>query len=214
MDLSYVESLVQNYGYWALFVGTFLEGETFFILAGVAAGQGLLNPWLVALTALSGGFLGDQIFFFLGHWRGRWVVHMTSRLTAKARIATLLIRRHAVPLMLFSRFLYGLRMVVPLACGSAGVRPLRFMVLNFISAVIWALTFGSLGYWAGGWIFSRMNVLKGLQVLALIVLGALALSVIIGGYVRRLMLPQAGAPKEGRDKPSSTSTSPAPEDRP
>ncbi|MFZ1201027.1 MAG: hypothetical protein WAO07_12740 [Desulfobacterales bacterium] len=39
MDL---KSLIENYGYVAIFIGTFLEGETVLVLAGLAAHQGYL----------------------------------------------------------------------------------------------------------------------------------------------------------------------------
>jgi len=47
------------------------------------------------------------------------------------------------------RFLYGLRAVSALAIGMAGVEPGRFLVLNMISAAIWAFSITALGYVAG-----------------------------------------------------------------
>ena len=38
MDL---QSIIENYGYAAILIGTFLEGETILVLAGLAAHQGL-----------------------------------------------------------------------------------------------------------------------------------------------------------------------------
>jgi len=43
MDL---QSFIENYGYAAILIGTFLEGETILVLAGLAAHQGyLVLPW-------------------------------------------------------------------------------------------------------------------------------------------------------------------------
>lgn len=188
MDLSFIQEFIRAYGYVALFVGTFCEGETFFILGGVAARKEILNPYYVALAAMLGGFLGDQFFFFLGHWRGNRLLGMSRRLAAKAKEAQRLVRRHDVTLMLMSRFLYGLRIVVPVACGTAGIRPWRFMLLNFISALLWTVTFGSLGYWAGGWMFERLGLLRNLQILALVLVAALAASVLAGRFIKRRLM--------------------------
>ena len=61
-----ISELISQYGYWALFAGTLLEGETWLILAGFAAHQGYLQLHWVMLIAMTGGFLGDQAY----SWRG------------------------------------------------------------------------------------------------------------------------------------------------
>lgn len=185
MDIGWVQNLVAEYGYPALFAGTFLEGESFFILGGIAARHGLLNPWLVGLTALVGGFTGDQVFFLLGRWRGVQLLSRSSRLARQAVLARRLVRRHAVILMLCSRFLYGLRMVIPLACGAADIHPLKFLALNFVSALLWAATFGGLGYWFGGWMVGRLDSLKDLQMVVLLLVAVLAVGLVAGRIIRR-----------------------------
>ncbi|MCB2228077.1 MAG: DedA family protein [Desulfarculaceae bacterium] len=188
MDLTTIQQLIADNGYWALFVGTFLEGETFFILAGVAARKGLLNPYYVALIAMAGGFIGDQVFFILGRWRGMDAVTWSRSVARKAVEARRHIRRHAVLLILLSRFLYGLRMVIPLACGMAGVPIWRFVALNFISALAWCLTFGGIGYFFGGLIFDQLDVVRGLQVLLLVLVAVLAVSYLVVRAVKRRLL--------------------------
>lgn len=61
-----LDQLIDTYGYWAILVGTLLEGETILLLGGFAAYQGYLAlPWVI-LAAFIGAFCGDQLFFFLG----------------------------------------------------------------------------------------------------------------------------------------------------
>lgn len=184
MESQIVEQAIATYGYWALFVGTFLEGETFFLLAGIAARKELLNPYYVALAAMAGGFIGDQVFFFLGLWRGNEVLTRSKRLARKAEEAKKLVRKHAIALILASRFLYGLRMVIPLACGTAHIRPWRFMLLNFISALLWTLTFGGLGYFFGGWLSSNLGLFKNLQIIVAVLLTVMVGTLIIGRIIR------------------------------
>ena len=41
-----LEELLQSWGYVAILIGTFLEGETIVIFAGVFASQGMMSlPW-------------------------------------------------------------------------------------------------------------------------------------------------------------------------
>ncbi|MBU1277416.1 MAG: DedA family protein [Proteobacteria bacterium] len=192
MDLTAIQQAIAQHGYWALFVGTFLEGETFFILAGIAARKGLLNPYYVALIAMLGGFIGDQVFFALGRWRGAEVFTWSSSIARRAVDARRLIRRHAVVLILLSRFLYGLRIIIPLACGMAGIPAWRFVLLNFVSAMAWCLIFGGLGYLFGGLIFDRLDLFKGLQMVAVLVVVVLVVSYLIMKLVRRRLMGEDG----------------------
>ena len=66
-----LQHFIQEYGYWALLLGTILEGETIMLLAGFAASQGHLSlPW-VWLVGFLGAVTGDQTFFYLGRWKGK-----------------------------------------------------------------------------------------------------------------------------------------------
>ena len=60
MDL---QSIIENYGYAAILIGTFLEGETILVLAGLAAHQGYLELTGVIFSAFLGSLCGDQLFF-------------------------------------------------------------------------------------------------------------------------------------------------------
>ena len=62
--------LLATYGYLAVAVGTFLEGETILLMAGFAAHCGYLDLSKVILVAFVAGFLGDQFYFFLGQRYG------------------------------------------------------------------------------------------------------------------------------------------------
>lgn len=185
MDTAQIQQAIATYGYLALFLGTFLEGEVFFILGGVAARHGLLDPWYTALAALSGAFAGDNLFFFLGYFRGARLLARPWGLARKVVAARGLVRRHAVALMLSSRFLYGLRMVVPLACGTSGVSPWRFLLLNLVSALSWTLCFSCLGYFFGGWIVGHLGAARGLQMVGLLLLAVVALGVLVTRLVQR-----------------------------
>lgn len=57
MDLN---TLISQYGYAALVIGSTAEGETVTLLGGVAAHQGLLKFPLVVLSVALGGMIGDR----------------------------------------------------------------------------------------------------------------------------------------------------------
>ena len=84
-----------------------------------------------------GGSAGDQFWFYL--LRGR--IHWLDRYPRLARYSDRVIHRvksNQNFMVLISRFLPGLRVAIPVACAYAGVGPIRFTVLNLISAFAWA----------------------------------------------------------------------------
>jgi membrane protein DedA with SNARE-associated domain len=138
--------LIETYGYAAVFLGTFFEGETILVLAGLAAYRGYLDIWTVMGAALAGSFLGDQALYYAGrHW-GDWLLGHVPSWRARIDKALRLVHRYQVPFILGFRFIYGVRTVSSLAIGIAGVRPLRFLTLNFVSAAAWSAVIGGLGY--------------------------------------------------------------------
>lgn len=149
MDWEQLEQLIRDYGYLFLFVGTFLEGETIVIIAGVMASDGLLELKPLILAAFCGTFLSDQLFFYFGRWKGRAFVAARPKWQVKVLRIQPTIEKYQNFIILGFRFVYGLRNVTPLVLGLSGVNPFRYLLLNFLGAVIWAISFGTGGYLLG-----------------------------------------------------------------
>ena len=146
MDL---QSLIDTYGYLAVFVGAFLEGETIVAMAGVAAHFGYLDLRIVIGIALAAGFLGDQFFFFLGRWQGKRILVRFPKLQQRSTEVDLMLARFHAPLIIGIRFMYGFRIAGPILIGMGRVSAPRFMLYNFIGACIWAPMIAGLGYFFG-----------------------------------------------------------------
>lgn len=144
-----LESLVASYGYLAVFVGTFLEGETILVVAGFLAHRGYLELPFVILSAMLGTLAGDQLFYFLGRIKGMAWLESRPRWKAASERVIGMLARHQVPVILGFRFLYGLRTVTPFLIGASGVPPLRFAALNVAGALLWAACIGIAGYLLG-----------------------------------------------------------------
>jgi membrane protein DedA with SNARE-associated domain len=168
IDLYYVESLpehvikagggalqeflreyLQVHGYWVLFLWTFLEGEAGLILAGFLAYQGYLHLPGVIATAFTGAFLGDQFYFYLGHWRGRWLLNHFHSMGRKLRKAILLIEKYGTFVAFISRYTYGFRIVLPIILGMTNFPGKKFAWLNLLSAFAWAIIFSFAGFLFG-----------------------------------------------------------------
>ena len=144
-----LEELIATYGYLAILVVTFIEGETIVILAGVAAHLGLLElPWVIA-AAVAGSFSGDQLWYYVGrHWGPKIIAKRLSWQEGAQKVYKHL-HRHQYWLILTFRFYYGLRNVTPFVVGSAHIPRLRFFSLNLTGAIVWAIIFAYVGYGLG-----------------------------------------------------------------
>ncbi len=133
-----LEKMVSNYGYIAIVIGTFLEGETILVLGGFLAHRGYLNlPWVI-LSAFAGTFAGDQLFFFLGRFKGTKWLEKRPEWKRRSTRAFQLLKKHQLWVILGFRFIYGVRTITPFVIGASGVKPLRFLALNGSGAVAWA----------------------------------------------------------------------------
>lgn len=144
-----MEAFLQTYGYWAIVIGTFLEGETILVLAGLAAHQGYMALEGVILCAFAGSLCGDQMFFFLGRRHSDFLLRRRPAWRGKLERANRMADRFQTPLILGFRFLYGLRTIMPFAFGISEVPVLRFVWLNVIGAGIWAVVVGVAAYLFG-----------------------------------------------------------------
>ena len=200
MDLA---ALIDAYGYAAVFAGSFLEGETVLALSGLAAQRGYLAlPWVIAIAA-AGGLVGDQVYFGIGRLVGARLVARFPSLRPGVERANRLLHRYAVPLIIGIRFIYGLRIVGPMAIGMSGIHWLRFALLNFVGAVLWALVVAGIGYVLGDTLTWLVGDLAGIEkwvFAALLALG-IALAVILqvrGRRKSRALHAQSGIARRSR----------------
>ena len=172
-------ALIDSYGYFAVFVGAFLEGETILALAGLAAYRGYLDLFVVIALAMTAGFLGDQFYFFLGRYHGARILARFPHAHERAQRFDAMLSCYHAPLIIAIRFMYGLRIMGPILLGMGRVPAWKFLVYNFIGAAIWAPLIAGIGYFFGSVLESVLQDLKHVEmwgfaiVLAIGVAGAI-----------------------------------------
>ena len=183
--------LIQEYGYWAVLIGTFLEGETILLLGGVAAQMGALDVSLVMLSAFVGSTFGDQLYFFIGRWKGQALLNRFPRWKRPASKVGEHIKRHQNLIILSFRFFYGLRNVSPFVLGIYRIAIPKFVTLNIIGAALWAFTFTMIGFLLGE---AHERILgKGYSLVLFAIL--LLVGLIFWGYRRWIYRPGSSPPE-------------------
>jgi membrane protein DedA with SNARE-associated domain len=151
------------YGYPVLFLGVLLEsagvpvpGEAATLVAGFLAspaGGAHFRLGLVITLAFVAAVLGDNVGFWLGRrlarprlQRGHGFLVLTRQAMRKAEGY---FERYGAWTVFMGRFVTGLRVVVALAAGTAGMSWWRFLPANAAGALAWASAVSVLGYFFG-----------------------------------------------------------------
>jgi membrane protein DedA with SNARE-associated domain len=177
-----IAQLIQQFGYLAIAIGSFLEGEAVLLAGSFAASQGYLKLIYVLPVAALASFLGDLPYFYAGRRYGDSVVERFPALHChKGRLENLL-HRHHVLMVLTLRFLYGVRIPGLLTLGMSKLPTWRFLILDFIGAVIWAAGICALGYGAGRVItefFAGLDTTEQALMFVMILLGSFMLAMLL-----------------------------------
>ncbi len=135
--------------YTGIAIGIIFQGETALIGAGHLIYVGTIKFWHVVLIATILSTLNGELFFMASKTGINLLPETSKNLRVKFNKVFNLIKRYKTLLILFSRFMYGVRNLIPVAFGLSGIKHFEFAILNFAGALIWAFTFTSLGLASG-----------------------------------------------------------------
>lgn len=142
------------WAYITLGVSAMFTQELGALVGGFAAEQGHLRyPLVVAVCAVA-VFVESVGLYGLGRWRAAWVRLRLRTAPPVARKLLRSMRYNPWRSTVISRFAFGARIPLPLACGAAHVPWWIFLTGTAIASVIWSLAFVSLG-----WVFGQAAVL-------------------------------------------------------
>jgi membrane protein DedA with SNARE-associated domain len=176
------EVIIQKYGYLAVFLGAFFEGESPLVAGGFAAQRGYLHlSWVIALAFL-GSVAWDQIYFFAGRRKGKAILAKRPAWQPNVARVNRFLDRHQIWLIMGFRFVYGLRTITPLLLGMSSVKTSRFIILNIISGIIWAMVVGVAGYLFGSAVEAVVGDIRRHEKFILIAI--LALGLLLWGFHR------------------------------
>lgn len=149
-EIALFEYFVKTYGYWALLIGTFLEGETILLLGGFMAHAGHLKLSVVMIIAFIGSFSGDQLYFYIGRKKGIDLLARHPKWQRRADRAHRYLEKYHDLIMIGFRFVYGTRIMIPIVLGMGrNIKASRFFVFNAIGAIIWSVVISASGYLFG-----------------------------------------------------------------
>ena len=143
---------LESFGYFGVFLGAVLEGEVLLISALQTARLGFLNFNLVLLFGFLGATCTDWTLFLLGRHQGQAFLEKNAHLMPKIRKMDQKLQRYGNWLLLFYRFMYGFRIVLPVVFGLSSLHVRRFALVSFLSTLLWIILLGTLGHFIADWL--------------------------------------------------------------
>lgn len=139
-------------------------------LASISDQRDNINLVQLFFLGWFGAFIGDQVAYWLGRTIGvtrfRW---MRTRSVVRAIGGVRQTLQYSGALVIITaRHIPGGRVAVNFIAGATRMKLLKFMVLDFISAAIWAAYSLAIGYFTSGWLDNTL-----LQIALALVLAAI-----------------------------------------
>lgn len=144
-----MEIFIDKFGYFAIVIGTFLEGEAILLVGGVLAMMGYLNPIGVMIAAFFGALAGDLASYFLGSLKPRRFLRAIGIVRRHEAQARKFFQKYGPASMVLGRFFYGMRIAGGFVCGLVGMPIRKFLLWAVVGCSMWAVIVGSLGYILG-----------------------------------------------------------------
>jgi membrane protein DedA with SNARE-associated domain len=154
--LARVQPLLERYGYAAAAVATLVEGvgiptpgQTLLIAGALEAAERRMNIALLLFAVAAGAIAGNSIGYAIGRWGGRLVLNKLRVDPQRQQHLDDLFRRRGGFVVLFGRFVDGIRQLNGILAGTMKMPWLRFTAYNVAGAVLWTGSWGLATYYFG-----------------------------------------------------------------
>lgn len=135
------------------FVGAIIGGEETLIFLSVLAAQGYLTIWFVFIFFYLGVMTSDILWYFIGKSKiSDWIIQkkfISSTYLYWGKLLNTTTGGSNFQALLFTKFLYGLRMPAIIYIGREGMKIKPFLFYSIIVNFIWAIVITIIGWFAG-----------------------------------------------------------------
>ncbi|HPM30581.1 MAG TPA: DedA family protein [Chryseolinea sp.] len=178
-----MEDFLDQYGYIALLIGTFFEGETSILVASSLIHRGVFDGSYTVFFGFVGSFISDWLYYIIGRLNGKYFIEKRPALKSRLRPMQHFFNKHHLQILFSYRFLYGFRVIIPLIIGMSEIKPLQYLFYSVVSGLIWATTVTTIGYSVGRFLNLKTSVFE--ENILYIVMGFALFGLLIGYAVKK-----------------------------
>lgn len=142
-------SNLATYGYIGLFLYSLGGGFVAIIGAGVLSFMGKMDLSMSIMVAFIANALGDVLLFYMARYQKTTMMEGLRKHRRKLALSHLMMKKYGSWIILFQKFVYGIKTLIPIAIGLTKYDFKKFAILNVLSAGVWALVFGLGSYYSG-----------------------------------------------------------------
>jgi len=186
--LDLLRKLFVDYGYWTVAVVLLLEnagiplpGETTLLFAAfLAFSEHHLTLWGIIVVGVIACTIGDNVGYWIGYRGGRPLIERQRRIF---RISEEHLQRgehffvrYGSFTVFFARFIFGMRIIAGPLAGVLKMPWRKFLLFNFLGAVVWVSIVASLGYFFGSrweWLLDKLQEAQMILAVLLLILAFL-----------------------------------------
>lgn len=134
-----------------VFFGFFLPGASMLFTAGILAGTGYFNPWILIPLVSIAAILGDNAGYWFGYHVGKPLLERNTRFFRHEHLIAAhdFYEKHGVLAIVLARFVPIIRTFAPIIAGIAEMRYRVFLAYNILGGVLWGAGMTALGYYLG-----------------------------------------------------------------
>ena len=158
--MNWLTNLIEQVGYFGIFVGMFLEStiipipsEIIMIPAGISASKGGMNSFLAISFGVFGNVLGAIFSYYLAKYLGRAILFRIGKyFFIKAETIIKIegyFNKHGSISVFLGRLIPGFRHFISLPAGIAKMDFKLFCIYTTIGSAIWTSILFYLGYFIG-----------------------------------------------------------------
>lgn len=142
-------SKLETYGYIILFLYSLGGGFVALLGAGVLSYMGKMDLTTSLAVAFIANALGDVMLFYMARYQKSMMMEGLRKHRRKLALSHALMKKYGSWIILFQKFVYGIKTLIPIAIGLTKYDFKKFAVLNFFSAAVWTLVVGLGSYYSG-----------------------------------------------------------------
>ncbi len=123
-----------------LLIGIPVPGAILVISFGALIALGYLDFTTTMLLCIAGAIAGDGISFWIGYRYQKQLkkIWPFKHFKSQFQLGEDFFRKHGGKSIAFGRFIGPVRAVIPTIAGMMGMSPMRFAIINVLSAIAWA----------------------------------------------------------------------------
>lgn len=170
------EALLEQFGYIAVFLGTFLEGEAILVAAGFFASRGYLDIILVTVVAYAGAYGGHLFWFWLGRVHGVRLLDRFPRMKRHFGQGVRVFERYGASAIIITQWLYGLRITCAVIIGMSRISIVKFLIYQALSCALWVVVITAAGFYFGRAIESVLGRVEHIEKYGLAIIVVIAIA--------------------------------------